>query len=157
MAKQMHPDKNGGTEEAKKRFQDMKARYEALKERRTIDCTHMESSSEGHNAPTEEEPKNSNEEADTSGKCDDEGAAQQDKLEGFEEDATPQRKEVYEEDSDCEAQKQQKKSSLKEKKSIEYDPADRNSLSSTAKDMVEQLRTLGLRYAIRRQPPHLVT
>jgi len=34
LARKMHPDKNGGTEEAKERFQAMKARYEALKERR---------------------------------------------------------------------------------------------------------------------------
>merc|ERR1711939_1166243 len=27
MAKRMHPDKNGGTDEAKRRFQDMKERY----------------------------------------------------------------------------------------------------------------------------------
>jgi len=33
LAKKMHPDKNGGTEEAKKRFQGMKERYEALKKR----------------------------------------------------------------------------------------------------------------------------
>merc|ERR1719174_1613954 len=31
LAKKMHPDKNGGTEEAKEKFQHMKARYEALK------------------------------------------------------------------------------------------------------------------------------
>lgn len=31
LAKQMHPDKNGGTEEAKVRFQKMKERYEELK------------------------------------------------------------------------------------------------------------------------------
>merc|ERR1712146_14573 len=30
----MHPDKNGGTEEAKQRFIQMKERYEALKKRR---------------------------------------------------------------------------------------------------------------------------
>lgn len=34
LAKQMHPDKNGGTEEAKRRFQGMKQRYEGLKARR---------------------------------------------------------------------------------------------------------------------------
>jgi len=34
LAKQMHPDKNGGTDYAKKRFQNMKERYEALKRRR---------------------------------------------------------------------------------------------------------------------------
>lgn len=35
MAKVMHPDKNGGTEEAKDLFQEMKQRYEALKEARS--------------------------------------------------------------------------------------------------------------------------
>jgi len=33
MAMRMHPDKNGGTDEAKRRFQQMKERYEALKEK----------------------------------------------------------------------------------------------------------------------------
>lgn len=33
MAQKMHPDKNGGTEDAKKRFQHMKERYEKLKKR----------------------------------------------------------------------------------------------------------------------------
>jgi len=33
MAMRMHPDKNGGTEEAKRRFQQMKERYETLKEK----------------------------------------------------------------------------------------------------------------------------
>ncbi|CAK9042656.1 unnamed protein product, partial [Durusdinium trenchii] len=33
LAKKMHPDKNGGTEEAKQRFQAMKERYEALKKK----------------------------------------------------------------------------------------------------------------------------
>lgn len=32
LARSMHPDKNGGTEEAKDRFQKMKSRYEELKE-----------------------------------------------------------------------------------------------------------------------------
>mmetsp|Transcript_159502 Transcript_159502/g.290969 ORF Transcript_159502/g.290969 Transcript_159502/m.290969 type:complete len:863 (+) Transcript_159502:57-2645(+) len=31
LAKRMHPDKNGGTEDAKQKFQDMKSHYEALK------------------------------------------------------------------------------------------------------------------------------
>merc|ERR1719265_2526132 len=34
LARRMHPDKNGGTEEAKQNFQNMKAHYEALKQRR---------------------------------------------------------------------------------------------------------------------------
>lgn len=34
LSKRMHPDKNGGTEESKKRFQEMKTRYEELKKKR---------------------------------------------------------------------------------------------------------------------------
>merc|ERR1719253_2067079 len=34
LSKKMHPDKNGGTEESKERFQDMKKRYEELKKKR---------------------------------------------------------------------------------------------------------------------------
>eukprot|EP00913_Durusdinium_trenchii_P027668 g25948.t1 len=37
LAKKMHPDKNGGTEEAKQRFQAMKERYEALKKKLSED------------------------------------------------------------------------------------------------------------------------
>jgi len=35
LARKMHPDKNGGTEEANRRFQHMKSRYEALKKKRS--------------------------------------------------------------------------------------------------------------------------
>lgn len=38
LAKKLHPDKNGGTEAAKKRFQQMKERYEAIKKKRGEDC-----------------------------------------------------------------------------------------------------------------------
>jgi hypothetical protein len=34
LSKKLHPDKNGGTEESKQRFQEMKTRYEALKKKR---------------------------------------------------------------------------------------------------------------------------
>merc|ERR1711896_124231 len=34
LSKKMHPDKNGGTEESKRRFQEMKTRYEDLKKKR---------------------------------------------------------------------------------------------------------------------------
>lgn len=37
LAKKMHPDKNGGTEAAKKRFQQMKERYEVIKKARNQD------------------------------------------------------------------------------------------------------------------------
>jgi len=35
LSKKMHPDKNGGTEESKERFQEMKTRYEDLKKKRS--------------------------------------------------------------------------------------------------------------------------
>ena len=38
LALRLHPDKNGGTEQAKKRFQHMKERYETLKKRRMQDA-----------------------------------------------------------------------------------------------------------------------
>jgi len=47
LAKQMHPDKNGGTEEAKLRFQGMKERYEALRRRRSKDIEGQRQTAEG--------------------------------------------------------------------------------------------------------------
>eukprot|EP00929_Paragymnodinium_shiwhaense_P084231 TRINITY_DN45017_c0_g1_i1.p1 TRINITY_DN45017_c0_g1~~TRINITY_DN45017_c0_g1_i1.p1 ORF type:complete len:1363 (+),score=292.19 TRINITY_DN45017_c0_g1_i1:131-4219(+) len=46
LAKRMHPDKNGGTEEAKERFQHMKERYESLKQ-------DMKNRAPGEESPTE--------------------------------------------------------------------------------------------------------
>jgi curved DNA-binding protein CbpA len=71
LARQWHPDKNGGTDEAKKRFQNMKERYEALKKKRgesseKDDKGRGEKSKKGRNRDKSEEnddsPKNSNDE-----------------------------------------------------------------------------------------------
>jgi len=53
MAKKMHPDKNGGTDSAKRRFQDMKERYEALKKR----LSGEDGSKDGDESPAGEEPE----------------------------------------------------------------------------------------------------
>jgi hypothetical protein len=52
LAKKLHPDKNGGTDEAKKRFQQMKERYEAIKKKRNEDC---EAESDDGGPPESEE------------------------------------------------------------------------------------------------------
>lgn len=54
LAKKMHPDKNGGTEAAKQRFQAMKERYEALKKKLAEDNANAERESEGEEVKKED-------------------------------------------------------------------------------------------------------
>jgi len=54
LAKIMHPDKNGGTEAAKKKFQQMKERYEAIKKKRSEGEDEAESD-DGAGPPDEDE------------------------------------------------------------------------------------------------------
>merc|ERR1719356_1620277 len=54
LAKKMHPDKNGGTEEAKKRFQQMKERYEAIKRKRNEEGDSENPNDEPDSGPGEE-------------------------------------------------------------------------------------------------------
>jgi len=73
MAKRMHPDKNGGTEDAKRKFQHMKERYESLKERfRPIGST-VSTAASRDEAPAEE-PEES--QAEEEGAENDEGEPQ---------------------------------------------------------------------------------
>lgn len=61
LAKKMHPDKNGGTESAKNRFQAMKERYEALK-KKIEEKVEKESKSEMSDGGSgDESPKNKKE------------------------------------------------------------------------------------------------
>ncbi|CAE7235836.1 dnaJ [Symbiodinium natans] len=60
LAKQMHPDKNGGTEEAKKRFQGMKERYEALKKRLAGDTGDADESGKAKDEGDDAAPDNEN-------------------------------------------------------------------------------------------------
>ncbi|CAL1151841.1 unnamed protein product [Cladocopium goreaui] len=64
LAKKMHPDKNGGTDEAKQRFQAMKERYEALKKKLSEDNVDKESEGRKNEEPEEREPKEKNEKKD---------------------------------------------------------------------------------------------
>eukprot|EP00435_Cladocopium_sp_Y103_P012258 s411_g3.t1 len=64
LAKKMHPDKNGGTDEAKQRFQAMKERYEALKKKLSEDNVDKESEGRKNEEPKEREPKEKNEKKD---------------------------------------------------------------------------------------------
>lgn len=86
LAKQMHPDKNGGTEFAKERFQQMKERYEALKKHRSS----QDASDDGKKGDDEKD-----EDADEVG----------DKDESKEE----KRKEAYDEDDDAPKEKKSDK------------------------------------------------
>jgi len=151
MSKKMHPDKNGGTEEAKRKFQYMKERYESLKAKR------MEVGP-GPQAPaTEPEDKKAkeNDEGDVSDKEDteqgDEDAAKEDhNSEDQSEEANgtdgekgekrktkKKRKEAYDEDDEM-----PKKEKESDSKKIEYDPNDRDSLQETVMKMARQYKVM---------------
>lgn len=110
MAKQMHPDKNGGTEAAKERFQQMKERYEALKNRRASGDGNDEGKAEAN-------------------KDDDAEKGVEDK-----EDKDERRKEAYDEDDDAPKKEESQK--------ISYDPTDRESLATSAKEMLQRLKAI---------------
>jgi len=114
LAKQMHPDKNGGTEEAKKRFQNMKERYEGLKERR--------STGEGQN----KNPEMDDEESDAD----------------EEEEEEVDRDVPEDEDEDRLKKFRRRKGKNSNNGRIEFDPTDRSSLDKTVWKMLGQLRTL---------------
>lgn len=135
LAKKMHPDKNGGTEEAKEKFQCMKERYEALKKARA------EEEDEDEDKPRRK--KGSRDQADTDesdipkehngfGGHIEDGEAPPEDLETRE----PRRKEAYDEDEDVEDSDKDKERTA----SITYDPKDRDSMTKTMWDMLQQLK-----------------
>jgi len=119
LAKQMHPDKNGGTEEAKKRFQQMKERYEVLKE-------------EIRNDPA----KHTGDRA-KSGRADEDEETDAAPLAVEDGEGPPMQQSPSKGDADSEDDKQQEK-----ERSIKYDPHDRSSLEETARKMLKQLRVM---------------
>jgi len=125
LAKQMHPDKNGGTEEAKRRFQQMKERYEALKEEiRNDPAKHggdRAKSGKGEDAEDEE----SADATPTAPKAVEDG------------EGPPMQQTSSKEEADGEEEKTQEK-----EKSIKYDPHDRSSMEETARKMLRQLRVM---------------
>lgn len=125
LAKQMHPDKNGGTPEAKERFQQMKERYEALKQHRL---------EHGPGKPKEEkeEKEERGDDKDSSGS--EKGDGDRDGEDG--EEAKEKRKEAYDEDEEEAPKKEESKTS------ISYDPTDQESLTTTAVEMLQRLRAI---------------
>merc|ERR1719188_2712542 len=83
-ARQMHPDKNGGTDEAKKRFQEMKERYEELKKKRSAVSTPSSGEAAEPQRDTQS-PKEAQEDADKEGERD--ASAQQESGGARQEDA----------------------------------------------------------------------
>lgn len=118
LAKQMHPDKNGGTEDAKEAFQQMKQKYEALKERRA------NPDGDGPKRKTSKCSKSSDDESEEKG--DDEAEPKEEK-----------RKEAYDEDEESEAPPTKKESGQ-----ISYDPTDQDSLATTALEMLQRLKAI---------------
>lgn len=121
LAKQMHPDKNGGTPEAKERFQQMKERYEALKQHRA---------EHGPGKPKEEKEKDDGADDSSSEK----GDPDKDGDDG--EEAKDRRKEAYDEDDEDTTKKEEPKGR------ISYDPTDQESLATTAVEMLQRLRAI---------------
>jgi len=128
LAKKMHPDRNGGTEEAKQRFQNMKERYESLKRKLS----------------EKKDDKNSGEETDKN--LDEALTAEQHggfggHLEDGEapreegEASAPKRKEAYDEDDDLPQENDEPKESF-----ITFDPKNRDSMEKTMWQMLEQMQ-----------------
>lgn len=168
MAKRMHPDKNGGTDEAKRRFQAMKEKYEHLKEgykpERKEEATEepeaepergREDSAEAgdeEGSGTERQSEEGDEQPgagreESSGEAaspDAEGDGEQEDGTSKKGDKNPQRQEAYDEDEDEVRRRESRRSrtSSEEDKRIEYDPHDRLSLDQTVWKMLGQMRRL---------------
>mmetsp|Transcript_2132 Transcript_2132/g.5329 ORF Transcript_2132/g.5329 Transcript_2132/m.5329 type:complete len:684 (-) Transcript_2132:218-2269(-) len=121
MAQKMHPDKNGGTEEAKKRFQHMKERYETLKKKWNPPEDPLEEKAAGD--PSQEGKEEERRRDETGQRIEDEKAADDN------DDAA-------EDSKDEEEQKKGKGVS------IMYDPKDKESMVKTVTKMVNQLKNI---------------
>uniref|UniRef100_A0A7S2GJI2 J domain-containing protein n=1 Tax=Alexandrium andersonii TaxID=327968 RepID=A0A7S2GJI2_9DINO len=167
MAKRMHPDKNGGTDEAKRRFQAMKEKYEHLKEGyrppqpeeaaeepeaepergREDDMEPGDDEGSGTERRSEdgdEQPCAGREES--SGEAGDPNTEDEEQEDGESKkgDKAPHRQEAYDEDEDEARRRDSKKSraNSEDDKRIEYDPHDRSSLDQTVWKMLGQMRHL---------------
>eukprot|EP00928_Gymnodinium_smaydae_P017756 TRINITY_DN16788_c0_g1_i1.p1 TRINITY_DN16788_c0_g1~~TRINITY_DN16788_c0_g1_i1.p1 ORF type:complete len:371 (+),score=111.41 TRINITY_DN16788_c0_g1_i1:104-1114(+) len=139
LAKKMHPDKNGGTEEAKLKFQTMKEKYEALK--KALEARNEEEAEGGgkSGSGSKEEAGNAKdgEESGNGGVAgcilDGEKPPESEASRG------PRRKEAYEEDDEDERPDSKKKEEVK-KGALSYDPFDRGSIETCMWEMLEQLK-----------------
>jgi len=125
-ARSMHPDKNGGTEEAKEKFQNMKTRYEALKKQfaeAQQSCTGQGCSS---GSADEDRTSASTREADAA-------SAEN----GSDETKKPkERQEAYEEDEE------QAAAADKENEKLDCDYSNRASLEEMAWKMLRQMKSI---------------
>jgi len=117
-ARAMHPDKNGGTDDAKERFQNMKQRYEDLKAVIAADSRAASAALPKQVQPPKE--KGSGVRAD----CMD----------------TPERREAYDLDSDADSGSQD--SGRRPQDVINCSSSDRNVLETNAWKMLRQLRAI---------------
>jgi len=128
MAKQLHPDKNGGTESAKMRFQHMKERYEALKKHREADKDCANSADPSGDDGGDVKSENGDEDSATR-----EADGEEESLGGHEKN----------EDGELEEESKKRDKGAKQKSvSVTYDPNDRGSMERTALQMLEQVHSI---------------
>jgi len=157
MAKRMHPDKNGGTEDAKRRFQVMKEKYENLRDhyrprfftdesaasRNEDDREPAREKDEDEQAPEEDEsPAAAEDDEHRSGASADEaGKGGEGCTDEPERGESTKRREAYDEDEDTPSPRQRKSSSEADKR-IEYDPCCRSSMDGVVWKMLDQMQRL---------------
>lgn len=134
-ARQMHPDKNGGTDEAKQKFQSMKERYEAIKRKRDGLTPRGGQSPQGGQSPRfggsrrgqDDEPsEKAPEECDSSPTASDEARG----TDGG----------SAEEPQGGSGGQKSPRSSKKKSGRMEYDPTDKESMLESVGKMLEQLK-----------------
>jgi len=127
MAQKMHPDKNGGTDDAKTKFQHMKERYESLKKKW--------SPPEDPLADEEEEAA-----ADSSQK-----EAEETKNQDEANAETEGEKTAEDEEGSKDSGEEQKKG---KGVSISYDPKDKEQMVKTVTKMVKQLKNIDMQMEV---------
>lgn len=155
MAKRMHPDKNGGTEDAKRRFQVMKEKYENLRDhyrprsitdesaasRNEDDREPAREKDEDEQAPAEDEdPAAADDEHRSEAGADEAGEDGEGCTDEPERGESTKRREAYDEDED--PSPRQRKSSSEADKRIEYDPCCRSSMDGVVWKMLGQMQRL---------------
>mmetsp|Transcript_82462 Transcript_82462/g.163675 ORF Transcript_82462/g.163675 Transcript_82462/m.163675 type:complete len:1171 (+) Transcript_82462:65-3577(+) len=149
MAKRMHPDKNGGTEDAKRRFQVMKEKYENLRDHYQSAASKNEDDREPAREKEEEEqapaedgsPVVAEEEHLSEAGADEAGEDGEGCTDEPEQGESTKRREAYDEDEDAPSPCQRKSSSEADKR-IEYDPCCRSSMDSVVWKMQGQMQRL---------------
>jgi curved DNA-binding protein CbpA len=142
-AKKMHPDKNGGTEDAKRNFQTMKERYESLKKRLRQRSLGSEAGDDSDSEDAQRKRRGRGQSADNAeNDFSAEGGCAGQILDGEvppEQKSQKKRKEAYDEDDDS-AGKQKDQDAAPKASSFNYDPHDRTSMCTCMFEMLGQLK-----------------